>query len=327
MAKTLAKMEKDYNKIFDKIGGISNVVAGAIKSANDLMQQNELAGREAGRTAGDLRAKGHTGTSLADFKSDKTVAAMIKMAADGQKTIKKQLSKIDGKLAAEHKKLSKDFYAMQRELTEEIAARVKKANRKIFKIKSNSLPDLKKLLKRMDKDEFQLIDDLNDDIEGVGDMLSKDYFGMFEAEFDESLGKTKQQRDAEDIFERNMQIMQHGALRTYKKNVVALTNAVKKNCAEGLKAAKAGKSPKAALDEAAKRYKDLHKIMNILQGGRTLGQKKLKEATRNKNTSRIKNLKISLKMVDDIEAVAKEAKDVLQKVTKATFALQAAEKG
>ena len=73
MAKTLDKISKDYEKLVTQMQGIGTLVQQANDSKKNSEMQSEYAAQEAGNQAAKLRAGGHQGKTLADFKSEKDI--------------------------------------------------------------------------------------------------------------------------------------------------------------------------------------------------------------------------------------------------------------
>lgn len=324
MAKTFDKLKKEYEVLITKIGAISTLYSGASTSRSQLQGQAFDAAAEAGKEAAKLRAAGHQGKTLADFKSEKAVADMFKYASDSQKAVSKQVDKVV-KALPQFRKLDARFAEMKKELSDDIKKREKKANRKLLKISSESLPDLKKLLARMGKDETKMLDDLRENLDDAQAELSEPFIDRFEMLFLEQLGKTKAQREETELFGKALtNAVNHRTQLMYQRQARALHSEVKKFCSEALQAAKDGNSPKASLDEAAKRYKAMHKIAKMQTKSREVLVKHVKEAKRRKDAKGEKAAKESLVMIDTTLAIDADMKGLLQKVTAATFKLQRA---
>ena len=308
MAKTLEKVSKEYNVLYGKLVDIAHQVQSITKNRTDLENLAGEYARGAAEHAIELKSKGHTGTTFNDFRNEPKVKEFFKLW-NKQKTTAAQLLPAAKQTAKDCPVVMAKLEAMIRELKDEIANREKKASRVIFKIKSESLPDLKKLLKEVEKRTADLTDrDFQDDAKDLPDFVAGE-FPPFEEEFDSVFKKSRAARQGAEVFEMGQGAKKVRAQLKYMREGKQMEGEIKKLCAEALKAAKQGQSPRPHLDEATKIYRRMHEVTKYQERAKRMEPFQLKTPDGKKVH----------KLATDYIQLSKDTLTLLTKTTKATM--------
>ncbi len=315
MAKTLDKLSKEAKKLDKGVHDLRSVLQSLDMQNETLRKHMHETAVIAGLAAVDLKAKGHTGQKMSDFKSDKSVASAMKILSERTKLANKE----NAKLLASRKTLiqtHEDLTRIAKELGEEITKRKKKSSRKLFKIQSDSLPGLEALKKSVDESVKTAITLFNDYTALIKNKPFE-YETYLNKVFSDTLSdptKDKNKFDISHTFVQNKRTQ-----NVYLKKTAKLLIETKKLCDTAVKKAKAQESHSAEMDAAANCYREILKMKKLLAKVKESATKEVNQGKKNGIKEQEKRGLLAIASMDKILAVEQGIKKTLAKATQQTF--------